>query len=424
MNNIELLSEILIGKEAKMEKQLDMHTRKSLLKSFYDKYKKAGRKEKGLLLDDYIRHTGHNRKYVISQLNSKDLLKKKLKQSRHKKPKYNKEIVTHLKKIWAIFDESCGQRLTQQIKNELDRLIGFGELTVTEEERTKLLEISSTTIDRKLKKHKKEKIRSAHGTTRPGTFLKSQIPVRLTWNTNNVGYQEMDLVAHNGGNPYGQFVNTLSVTDIAIQWWEGEAIMGKSAYVVNEGIKEIRKRLPFSITGVDSDTGAEFINHLLFNYCKEEGIEFTRGRAYHKNDNAHVEQKNWTHVRKMLGNHRFDTTAEQLILNHLYRNELRLYKNFFQVTYKLESKEWIHGKRKRQYEKQLKTPYQRLLESDQISDVEKKQLKDLYLSLNPADLKRRIDKTLDTLKHVHSKKIDIAKKLKSLQQNPSEKEVA
>ena len=407
-----------------METKLDMHTRRSLLKSFYDRYQKCGRKEKGALLDDFIAHTGHNRKYVIAQLNSKELLKKNLKQSRTKKSFYDEPIVTALKIIWEIFDESCGQRLTHQIQNELDRLIGFGELTITEEERLKLLKISSTTIDRKLKKHKKEKIRAAHGTTRPGTFLKSKIPVRLTWNTNNVGYQEMDLVAHNGGNPYGQFINTLSVTDIAIQWWEGEAIMGKSAYVVNEGIKEIRKRLPFSITGVDSDTGAEFINHLLYKYCQDEDIEFTRGRAYHKNDNAHVEQKNWTHVRKMLGNNRFDTTAEQLILNHLYRNELRLYKNFFQVTYKLESKEWIHGKRKRQYEKQLKTPFKRLLESEQITDIEKQELKDIYLTLNPADLKRRIDKTIDALRQVHSKKTDLRNMLKTLQQNPQRKEVS
>ena len=407
-----------------MEKKLDMHTRRSLLKVFYDRYHKASRKEKGLLLDDFIATTGHNRKYIIAQLNSKDLLKKRLKQSRKKKPCYDDNIVEILKKLWKIFDGSCGQRLKQEITNELDRLIGFEEFIVTDEERLKLLKISSATIDRKLKNHKAKHRRSVHGMTKPGTFLKAQIPVRLTWNTNNVGYQEMDLVAHNGGNPYGQFVNTLSVTDIAIQWWEGEAIMGKSSIAVNEGLKKIRERLPFSITGVDSDTGAEFINHLLYKYCKDEGIEFTRGRAYHKNDNAHVEQKNWTHVRKMLGNHRFDTTAEQQILNHLYQNELRLYKNFFQVTYKLESKEWVHGKRKRQYEKHLKTPYQRLLESAQITNKEKQQLTELYQTLNPAELKRKIDNTLATLRKVHSKKNELRKTLNALKQIPLRKEVS
>ncbi len=407
-----------------MEKKLDMHTRRSLLKSFKDKYHKANRKDKGFLLDDYIEHTGHNRKYVINQLNSKDLLKKKLKQSRQREDYYNKPVIDILKELWNIFDGSCGQRLRPQIDNELDRLIDFGEINVTAEQRSKLLEISSTTIDRKLKKHKKAKKKEMHCTTKPGTFLKSMIPTRLTWNTNKVGYQEMDLVAHNGGNPYGQFINTLSVTDIAIQWWEGEAIMGKSAHVVKQGIEEIQKRIPFSITGMDSDCGAEFINHLLYNYCQTQGIEFTRGRANHKNDNAHVEQKNWTHVRKMLGNHRFDTTAEQQVLNHLYRNELRLYKNFFQVTYKLESKEWIHNKRKRQYEKHLKTPYQRLLESDQITEEEKQQLIDLYQTLNPAELKRCVDKTLDILRKVNAKKCDLRNMLDKLKQNPIRKEVS
>jgi hypothetical protein len=406
-----------------MEKRLDMATRKSLLKSFRDDYLKANRKEKTRLLDDYIEHTKHNRKYIIGELRSSKVVHKLIKPKKVREPFYGKDVIKLVEELYEIFDRSCGQRLKEQIKLEADQLIERGELKATPDQRNQLHQMSASTIDRRLASYKKDQIHKAHCTTKTGNFLKSKIAQRLTWSTTELGHEEIDLVAHNGGNPHGEFVNSLSVTDIASQWWEGEAVMGKSDAVVNTAIKTIRIRIPFDLLGLDSDNGSEFINHLMYKYCKAEGIEFTRGRANHKNDNAYVEQKNWTHVRKMLGNNRFDTTAELEILNHLYRNEYRLYKNFFQVNYKLETKEFVHNKRKRRYEKHLKTPYQRVLESSNIPEENKQKLQALKQSLNPAELKRRIDKTLAILQLVHSKKIDLRSMLTALKNNQQRKEV-
>ena len=406
-----------------MEKKLDMRTRKSILQAFKSDYQQADRKTKSQILDQYVHQTGHNRKYVIAQLGTKTLLHRSNGNHKKRKPFFSETIIEHLKKLWEIFDGSCGQRLRPQIHNELDRLIGFGEITLTDEERQKLLTISAVTIDRRLKDHKKQNQKKFHCITPKGKHLKSQIPQRLTWSTPDVGHVEIDLVAHNGGNPYGDYICTLSVTDVATQWWEGQAIKGKSAPIVKQALLAIKSRLPFPLIGVDSDNGPEFINALLLKYCQDNGIEFTRGRPHHKNDNAYVEQKNWTHVRKLMGNHRFDVEAELIILNHLYVKELALYKNFFQVNYKLESKEWIHNKRKRHYEALPQTPYQRVLVSPLISDEQKQKLKALYESLNPADLKRRIDKTLQILFTANQKKTDLRSFVNQIRQIPQRKEV-
>lgn len=179
--------------------------------------------------------------------------------------------------------------------------------------------------------------------------------------------------------------------------------MGKSQEHSFWALKEIRKRIPFDWKGIDSDNGPEFINQILCKYCQREKLEFTRSRPYRKNDNAYIEQKNWTHVRKIFGYLRYDTYEELAIMNGLYHNELRLYKNFFQPVMKLKSKERVGGKLKRKYEPS-KTPYQRLLESGQIRDEVKDELNAIYLSLNPARLKRNIDAKLDKLYEAYAGK--------------------
>lgn len=235
------------------------------------------------------------------------------------------------------------------------------------------------------------------GGPKPGYLLKQKIPIRLTqWDTGVVGYVEIDFVVHCGASVLGEYVNTLSTTEISSGWWEGEAIMGRSQEHSFWALKEIRKRTSFDWKGIDSDNGPEFINQILYNYCQREKLEFTRSREYKKNDNAYIEQKNWTHVRKVFGYLRYDTYEEMAIMNDLYHNELRLYKNFFQPVMKLKSKERVGGKVKRKYEAS-KTPYQRLMESGQIRDEVKDELKGIYLSLNPAELKRNIDAKLAEL---------------------------
>jgi len=194
--------------------------------------------------------------------------------------------------------------------------------------------MSSAAIDRKLK-HQREILHllRSKGGPKPGSLLKRKIPIRLTeWNTSQVGYVAADLVVHCGSSTSGKYVNTVSTTEISSGWWEGEAIMGKSQEHSFRALKEIRKRTPFQWQGIDSDDGEEFINHTLYKYCQRERLEFTRSRPNRKNDNAYIEQKNWTHVRKVLGYLRYDTPKELMLINNLYHNELRLYKNVCWLT--------------------------------------------------------------------------------------------
>ena len=287
----------------------------------------------------------------------------------------------------------------------MDRLRELRELVVSDEIALKLKSMSSATIDRKLK-HQREVLHllRSKGGPKPGSVLRQKIPIRLTqWDTSKVGYVEMDLVVHCGSSTLGEYINTVSTTEISSGWWEGEAIMGKSQEATFQALKEIRRRNPFEWKGLDSDNGGEFINGILYKYCQRERIEFTRSRPSRKNDNAYIEQKNWTHVRKVLGYLRYDTAKELVIINGLYRDELRLFKNFFQPVMKLVSKERIGGKIKRKYDIP-QTPYQRLIASKQIPEESERELEAIYLSLNPAQLKRSIDAKLDKLYRTYEEK--------------------
>lgn len=374
-----------------------MHSRNEYLKVLRERYLKAKtRKEKSLILDEYCRNTGQARKYVIRKIQPGVNLNPKPRKRRREI--YDGEFKAALAKVWEIFDYPCGQRLKPLLEGEVDRLREFGELNIPDEVVLKLKKISSATVDRKLR-HQREVLhllRSKSG-SKPGSLLKQKIPIRLTeWDTSQVGYVEADIVVHCGSSTLGEYVNTLSTTEISSGWWEGEAIMGKSQEHSFWALKEIRKRTPFEWQGLDSDNGSEFINQILYKYCRREGIEFTRSRPNHKNDNAYIEEKNWTHVRKVFGYLRYDNYEELAIMNGLYRNELRLYKNLFQPVMKLVSKERIGGSVKRKYDTP-KTPYKRLMDSGQMSEATSKQLEAVYLSLNPAQLKRSIDTKLDKL---------------------------
>jgi hypothetical protein len=382
---------------------MDMHSRKEYLQVLREKYiKTKSRKEKSQILDEYCGNTGQVRKYVIRRIQARVNLctcKKK------RAALYDGEVTAALVKIWSIFDYPCGQRLKPILAEELDRLIQFGEIVMSEEVFLKLKVISSATIDRKLR-HQREVLRLFQTKTgqSPTYILKPKIAIRLTaWDTSIVGYNEMDLVAHGGSSAFGDFINTLSNTEIYSGWWEGEAIMGKSQEYTFYATKNVRERSPYIWKGVDTDNGSEFINNIMYKYCDREKLEFTRSRASRKNDNAYIEEKNWTHVRKVLGYLRYDTPAELNIINELYRGDLRLYKNFFQPVMKLFSKERIGGKVKRRYDTP-KTPFQRLIQSGQISDQSKKNLEALYRNLNPAQLKRNIDNQLEKLYRIYALK--------------------
>jgi len=386
-----------------MEK-MDMQARNQYLRVLRERYLKAKtKKEKTQILNEYCGNTGQARKYVIRKIQPGVDLRPK--QRKKREENYNGQVKSALARVWEIFDYPCGQRLKPILEVEITRLRELGELKVSDEVALKLRSISSATIDRKLK-HQREVLHflQSKGGPKPGSLLKQKIPIRLTkWDTAKVGYVEMDLVVHCGASTFGDYISTLSTTEIYSGWWEGEAIMGKAQESTFQALKEIRKRTPLDWKGLDSDNGGEFINDILYKYCRKERIEFTRSRPSRKNDNAYIEQKNWTHVRKVLGYLRYDTFAEMKIINDLYRGDLRLYKNLFQPVMKLISKERIGGRVKRKYDVP-RSPYQRLMESNQIGEERKRELEAIYRSLNPAQLKRSIDTKLEALYQSYEEK--------------------
>lgn len=374
---------------------MSMATRKEYLSSIYKRYRFSGKKEKEAMLDEFCLSTGYQRKYAIRLLNQPLRLTAPVYQG--KRETYTNEDVYYLKKVWDILDYPCGQRLKPMLPEMMSVLKRCGELTVPEEVAAHLEKISAPTIDRRLLPFKRTATRAIHGTTKPGSLLKKQIPIVLSrWNEQRPGYAELDLVAHCGMNTSGDFVSTLNLTDLATAWSEEEAILGKAQKRVILAVNQISERLPFKLMGIDPDNGSEFINWQLYNYCLKRKIKFTRGRPNKKNDNAHIEQKNWTHVRKIVGYQRLDTQTQADLLNRLYRGPVRLYMNFFQPVMKLVRKERINGRLKRQYDIP-KTPYQRVLEHPAIPLATKEQLTAFYQTLNPAALKREIEQGIAAL---------------------------
>jgi hypothetical protein len=235
----------------------------------------------------------------------------------------------------------------------------------------------------------------------PGLYLKKQIPIKTkSWDEGRVGYCELDTVAHCGESAKGEFVYTVDLSDLPLQWTELEAVLGKGDKGVVKALDNAGNRLPSGLRGIDPDNGGEFINWHLFRYTKERHIEFTRGRPYQKNDNAHVEQKNWTHVRKIMGYRRYNTQEQVDLMNDIYRNELRLYKNFFIPNIKLISKKRVgkNGEKIKRIYNRPRTPYERAMRSKQISKEKKLELKQIYENLNPAKLRRDLFKKVDKLK--------------------------
>jgi hypothetical protein len=277
--------------------------------------------------------------------------------------------------------------------------------------------MGSATIDRKLRHQKEVEHQKRKYSRKIHPLLYQKIPIKVfdEQDRTKSGNIQLDLVEHCGASASGEYINTLSNTDIAYGWWEGEAVMGRGQERTLGAISQARGRYPFDWREIHSDNGSEFINAHLFNYTEKEGLDFSRSRPYKKNDNCLVEQKNWTHVKKFVGYLRYDTEAELNILNDLYRNELRLFKNFFQPVIKLISKVRVGGKIHRKYDV-AKTPHQRVMGSKDVLENKKQELKKVYLSLNPAQLKRTIDAKLDMLYMAYQDKnktlkVDVKKKI-------------
>lgn len=396
--------------------RMDMGSRKQYLKVLTDRYVKTDRRGKGLLLDEYCKNTGQNRKYVIRKING--LLFREKPPRKTRAAYYGAEVRRVLLWFWKLFDHPCGQRLVPLLRTEFNRILRRGSLQVSQRTATKLTGISSATVDRLLRGDKLKWRYQRSRYPKKSPLIYKAIPLKLTdWDTARVGFIEMDLVFHCGSSTEGDHIHTLSTTEIASGWWEGEAVMGRGQLRVFEALQSIRKRSPFDWRGIDSDNDSAFLNAHLIKYSQQQGLEFTRSRPMRKNDNAYIEQKNYTHVRRPLGYLRYDTEEELRIINDLYRKELRLFKNFFQPVMKLKKKERIDGRLRRKYE-EAKTPYQRLLESGQLSDVQQNALKRVYRSLDPVQIKKNMDRKLDSLYAAYGKK-----KKRTLVVNPYKKQV-
>ncbi|MEK7561040.1 MAG: transposase family protein [Patescibacteria group bacterium] len=385
---------------------MDMQSRNQYLRVLRTEYLKTkAKKERSALLNEAAKRTKLERKYLIKKLRPKSNLDTKPTGRKKRKPVYDGLVRAALARCWKIFDYACGQRLQPLLRDEIDRLRKLNELRCSEEVVTKLTRLSFRTIDTLLQ-HEKEvsrQQRKYHQKVHPLLYQKIPVKVFAEEDRKTEGHIQIDLVEHCGFSAAGEFVNTLSTTDTATGWWEGEAVMGKGQERVGNAIDTVRQRYPFRWTEIHSDNGTEFINHHLVRYTENEHLHFTRSRPYKKNDNCLVEQKNWTHVKKFVGYLRYDTEDEQSILNDLYRNEFRLYKNFFQPVMKLVRKERIAGKIRRRYDTP-QTPYRRVLASPHVPPRTKRELTRIYRSLNPAALRETIEKKLDCLYKAYQKK--------------------
>ncbi len=376
-----------------------MAERRAVVKATARRYQRGRKKEKQKILDEFVELTGYNRSYARTVLRSYGR-----QAGKHKRPviserrramsrrHYDQKVLEALRRIWMILDFICGKRLIAIMPEVLKRLEYFGEFKCDRRTREKLLQISAATIDRLLAPERRKHQLRGRARTKPGTLLKKQIPLRTfsEWNEQRPGFVEIDLVAHDGGLAAGEYLYTLDMTDVYSGWTEVQAVLNKAQVWVFAAIKDLRARLPFALHGIDSDNGSEFINDNLLEYCQHEGITFTRSRPYRKNDNCFVEQKNYTIVRRHVGYQRLMGSEQLALVNELY-GHLRLYANYFQPVMKLKSKQRNGSQVKKTYYP-AETPYQRLRGSVHLSAAGKQRLTREYAQLNPAELKRKIER--------------------------------
>jgi len=362
-------------------------TKAEIIKHYRKPYEKASKAEKTRILDNIIEATGYSRKHAIALLTGPAKLKKKLRRAR---PSRYAHLFEKLVFIWAASNLLCGKRLKPFLPQLVASLKRHKEIKLSKEDEALILTVSASTIDRLLAPARKGLVLKGRATTKPGTLLKHQIPIRTfaDWTEDEPGFLEIDLVAHCGDNTRGEYVNTLNMTDIATGWTVSTPFMGRSEAFCVDAIKEARPSFPFPILGIDSDNGGEFINAHLKRYCERERITFTRSRPNKKNDSAHIEQKNWDVVRKMIGYGRFDTYKQLDIIKRI-ESLLAFHQNYFQPSMKLISKTRIGAKVKKKYDT-AQTPAQRLMARKNITKDTKRLLKDTSRRLNPAELLRNI----------------------------------
>ena len=359
---------------------MDMHRKGQYLKELRQEYRTADKQRKGELLDEAEKRTGLNRKHLIVRLAREEAPPQA---KRKRKRVYDGAVTAVLAPIWALFEYLCGQRLAPLLRAQVDRLRQRSEIRCSTQVAEKLKRISAKTIDRLLQRERQRLHLSRYRNPSVEPLLYQQVPVKTSteWDRQQVGNLQLDLVLHCGQSTAGHYVHPLSAADIATGWWEGEAQMGRSQQATQAAFASLRGRLPFAAREIHPDNDSALLNDLLCGYCRSNRIEVSRSRPLQKNDNAWVEQRNWSHVRKVVGYRRLESEAQCHTWQQIYR-DLAPFRNFFQPTIKLLEKRRVGGKGHRRYDVP-RTPYQRLMECGPFNGPAKQRLTALYESLNP-----------------------------------------
>lgn len=366
---------------------MDHKTCLTLLRHYQSTYHKVHKKEKQQILTTLMELTHYNRKYLVTRLAEK-LPIAKVFHHRRKESKYQLVLKT-IKKLWLYGKFPCSVRLIVMMPIYIEALERFQEISLTSEEKELITHVSARTLDRHLKVVRQKLALKARTGTKPGSLLKSQIPIKMwtDWDHTKPGFLEIDSVHHNGGNPSGQYCYTVSLEDVATGWHENQSHWGKSELFTTTAIDTASRRFPFVVLGLDFDTGGEFVNWHLKRYCDQRKITYTRARQGMKNDQCFVEQSNWSQVREYVGYQRFDSQEQTQLLNQLYV-VLSDYLNYFQAKERCIKKVRNGARVKRKFE--TRTPYQRVLENTGISQKTKRKLTNHFLKLNPKTLLKKI----------------------------------